>query len=114
MKKVTDARVQLTRWGDFWRRQLDAGLGYAPIGPGQKLIYLARLGCRIQQNAKHDLSDNIRVPPSVAVIDDAIATLPRRQQWALRTYYIQFHKYPRRKIKDKDLLEAETRIMQLL
>jgi len=89
-------------------------LGYAPIGPGQKLIDLAKLGCRIQPTVRHDQSAEIRVPRYIARIDAVVETLPQGQRAALTTYYVRSPKIPRRKVKSLALLRAEMQIMYSL
>jgi hypothetical protein len=111
---LTDARYELTKWGRWWRDQEQKMLGYAPIGPGQKLIDLAKLGCRIQQSLKHDHSENIQVPPEHAAVDAVVGHLPQGQRAALTAYYIRNPTISRRKVKSRALLRAEVRIMQSL
>jgi hypothetical protein len=90
-------------------------LGYATIGPGQKLIDLAKLGCRIQQSLKHDHSENIQVPPEHAAVDAVVASLPPDQRAALTAYYIRNPNMPRRKVKTIRVLRwAELQVMHAL
>jgi hypothetical protein len=114
LNTLIDVRHTLSHWGWWWRQKETEGLGYSSIGPGQKLIELARLGCRVQRSGKHDQSDNIRVPWYIAQIDEAVNRLPLEQRVVLTTYYVRRPEIPRRKIKDPNLLRAEVSVMHEL
>ena len=115
MENVKKIWVELQAWGAYWRNQENKGLGYPAIGPGQQLIELARLGCRVQKTTKHDQSGNINVPWRYARIDAVVETLPENQRAALREVYVKNPKIPRRKVQEsRALLRAEMTILHSL
>jgi hypothetical protein len=111
---MVEVRDTLSKWGAYWYEREKDGLGYAAVGPGQRLIDLAKLGCRIQRSGKHDRSDDIIPPPHIAMVDKAISRLDLREKAALTAYYIRCRSLPRRRVKSRVLLLAEKQVMHEL
>jgi len=114
-RNLQDTRERLVKWGKWAHRQEKRFLGYSSIGPGQKLIDLARLGCRIQQSMRMDHSENLRVPQEHAQIEAAIETLTHGERAALTAFYVRNQKLPRHRVRRiRILLQAEQAVMHAL
>lgn len=84
---LRDTRGALTRWGNWWRRNGNH-IGYPRTNQIYQMMEVAKLGVRVQHSPRHSHSEEIRVPPDIAMTGDVIARLPE-SDGALLVYLYQ-------------------------
>jgi hypothetical protein len=108
------ARNELENWGRWWRYREARECDQGGTSVSAILMEICALGVRVQTtntNSHHHLSESIRVPGSVADMDERVETLALPYRNALVLRYVRRNM---RRLGSLPLLRAELTIGEML